>query len=54
MDEFKGKYQKTMETFANGLSSLSAMKNGGLAMLANILQQPSPAANWQAPSSFHA
>ena len=52
MDESESKYQKTMETFAHSLSSLSATINSGFAMLGNILQQPSQAPNWQAPPHF--
>ena len=41
--------KQSMGTSANSLSPLRATINGGFAMLGNILQQPSQAANWQAP-----
>lgn len=38
MDKCQSKYHKTMETFANSLSSLGATINAGFAMLGNVLQ----------------
>ena len=52
MDESERKYQKSMETFANSLSSMCATLNSGFAMLGTILQNPNQAQGVQVPPGY--